>query len=131
MYTYEQRLDVVKLYIKLGNKASQVKRVLGYPSKKYIRQWYLQYSKEGDLPHNYQRPFKYSEQKKLAAIDHYMSHGRCISFTVKTLGYPCKPVFKSWLVEYKEIIFDKNINNTASTNTVTLEEKRQSVAERK
>ena len=49
MYTYEERIKAVKLYFKLGNKSSEGKRILGYPTKKYVRRWYLRYMEEGDL----------------------------------------------------------------------------------
>lgn len=103
MYSYEQRMAAVKLYIKLEHRASEVKRMLGYPSKKYIRQWYLIFKKEGDLPKTYKRPAFYSQEQKTIAIEHYFSHGQCATFTMKKLGYPCRQVLSLWISETDKI----------------------------
>lgn len=91
MYSYEDRIRAVKLYIKLGKRLRATIRQLGYPSKNGLLKWYREYEQGHDLPVGYvrHRP-KYSGQQKNAAVDHYLSHDRCMSGTVKALGYPCR-----------------------------------------
>jgi transposase-like protein len=55
MYSYDDRIRAVNLYIKLGKRAATTIRLLGYPSQKYLRQWYLIYQETGDLPRGYNR----------------------------------------------------------------------------
>ena len=101
MYSYEDRIKAVKLYIKLGKRAATTVRILGYPSQKYLRQWYLIYNETGDLPKNYKRTPKYSVVQKQEALKHYFEHGECFTFTQSVLGYPCAHVFNDWLKQYK------------------------------
>ena len=45
MYSPEQRLKAIELYIKYGFYAAAVIRELGYPSeRRTLKSWYLQYS---------------------------------------------------------------------------------------
>jgi len=81
MYSYDDRLRAVKLYIKLGKRAATTIRLLGYPSQKYLRQWYLIYQETGDLPRGYNRPPKYTGAQKQKAIEHYVNHGECFAYT--------------------------------------------------
>ena len=45
MYTKEQRIKALKLYIKYGLKAAPVIHELGYPDRKSLPIWYKQYLK--------------------------------------------------------------------------------------
>ena len=49
MYTYEQRMAAVKLYIKYYHKASAVIRELGYPDRRMLVKWFEEYESTGDL----------------------------------------------------------------------------------
>ena len=49
MYSYEERLRAVKLYIKYDHSLSAVIRELGYPSHQALLQWYREYITQGDL----------------------------------------------------------------------------------
>ena len=49
MYSYEERLRAVKLYIKYDHSLSAVIRELGYPSHQALLQWYREYMTQGDL----------------------------------------------------------------------------------
>ena len=40
MYTYEQRMTAVKLYIKYYHKAGAVIRELGYPNRHMLVKWF-------------------------------------------------------------------------------------------
>ena len=99
MYTYEQRLAAVKLYIKYGNRAAPVIRELGYPDRHMLVKWYKEYQETGELHKGLTRSPKYSEEEKRQALQHYLDHGRSITQTVKALGYPSQSTFKLWLNE--------------------------------
>lgn len=50
MYSYEDRIRAVKLYIKLGKRIRATIRQLGYPSKNGLMKWYREYERGHDLP---------------------------------------------------------------------------------
>ena len=89
MYSYEDRIRAVKLFIKLGRRTAATIRQLGYPTKNSLKGWHLEYERRHDLPAGYvrSRPM-YSHEQKTRAVDHYLSHGRCFAATLKALGYP-------------------------------------------
>ena len=67
MYSYEDRIRAVKLFIKLGKCTAATIRQLGFPTRKSLRSWHLEYERCRELPAGYvrSRP-KYShEQKRL------------------------------------------------------------------
>ena len=43
MYSYEDRIRAVELYIRLGNCARATIRQLGYPTKNALNGWYCEY----------------------------------------------------------------------------------------
>jgi len=43
MYSYEDRLRAVLLYIRLGKRVGLTIRQLGYPTKNVLRSWHQQY----------------------------------------------------------------------------------------
>jgi transposase InsO family protein/transposase-like protein len=75
-------------------------RQLGYPTTKALERWYRIYEQSQDLPaaRICSKP-KYSDEQKKAAVDHYLSHGRCLAATVKALGYPVDVTLAAWLDE--------------------------------
>lgn len=99
MFSYEDRIRAVKLYIQLGKRAAATVRILGYPSQKYLRQWYLIFEKAGDLPRAQTRKSRYSAEQKRIAVAHYLEHGQCLAFTRRNLGYPSIDLLKQWLDE--------------------------------
>lgn len=101
MYTYEQRMKAVNLYIKYYHKAAAVIRELGYPNRHVLVQWFKEYEATGDLHQSskLRKKSKYSEEQKQAALQFYQDHGRSITLTVNMLGYPGKSTFKQWLNE--------------------------------
>ena len=50
MYSYEDRLRAVQLYIKLGKRVGLTVRQLGYPTKNALKTWYREYEQRHDLP---------------------------------------------------------------------------------
>lgn len=87
MYSYADRMRAVQLYIKLGKRITPAIRQLGYPTKNSLKDWYREYERHHDLPTCYvRRKPRYSPEQKTVAVEHYLSHGRCLTETGKALG---------------------------------------------
>jgi transposase-like protein len=100
MYSYEDRIRAVELYIKLDKRVRPTIRQLGYPTKNSLKGWYNEYQQKLDLPAGYAgRPAKFSKEQKAAAIKHYLTHDRCIAATMRSLGYPCRGTLTAWVRE--------------------------------
>jgi len=100
VYSYEDRIRAVELYIKLGKRVRPTIHQLGYPTKNSLKGWYSEYQQKLDLPAGYagRRP-KFSQEQKAAAIEHYLTHDRCIAATMRALGYPCRGTLTAWVRE--------------------------------
>ena len=48
MYSYEDRIRAVKLYLKLGKRIAATLRQLGYPTKNSLLSWYREYQEHED-----------------------------------------------------------------------------------
>ena len=84
MYSYEDRMRAVTLYIKLGKRAKATIRQLGYPSKNALKGWYLEYEHHLDLRLGFApRAPKFTQAQKEVAVEHYRTHGRCVSATMR------------------------------------------------
>lgn len=102
MYSYEERLRAVKLYIKYDHSLSAVIRELGYPSHQALLQWYREYITQGDLHAKcvrHRRRCKFTMEKRKAAVAYYQEHGQNLARTVKKLGYPSRATLFNWLKE--------------------------------
>ena len=100
MYSYEDRIRAVKLYIKLGKRTGATIRQLGYPTKNALKSWHREYEQGRDLPLGYALSrSKYSDEQKKVAVEHYLNHDRCLAGTRKALGYPCRDTLAAWLDE--------------------------------
>ena len=100
MYSYEDRIRAVKLYIKLGKRIGATLRQLGYPTKNALKSWHREFEQRQDLPAASVRSWqKYSDEHKQAAVEHYFNHDRCMTGTIKALGYPCRDTFAAWIDE--------------------------------
>ncbi|MEO8014159.1 MAG: IS3 family transposase [Polaromonas sp.] len=98
MYSYEERIQAVKLYIKLGKRTGATIRQLGYPTKNALKSWHREYEQGHDLPVGYARSKpKYSNEQKKVAAQHYLDHGRCLVGTLTALGYPCRDTLAAWV----------------------------------
>lgn len=98
MHSYEDRMRAVALYIKLGKRVQATIRELGYPTKNTLRCWYREYERIQDLPiGSAPRPPKFSDAQKQVALEHYASNGRCISWTMRALGYPGRAMLTAWV----------------------------------
>lgn len=100
MYSYEDRIRAVKLYIKLGKRVGATIRQLGYPTKNALLGWYPDYVQAGELRAGYLRTMqKYSAEQKQVAVQHFLDHDRCIASTLRALGYPCRETLTGWIDE--------------------------------
>ena len=100
MYSYADRLRAVELYIRLGKRLKATIRQLGYPTKNALRGWYREYVENRDLrAQAVARAPKFSEVQKQAALEHYRTHDRCISSTMRALGYPGRGTLTGWVRE--------------------------------
>lgn len=99
MYSYEDRLRAVQLYVKLGKRIGLTIRQLGYPTKNALKTWYREYEQSHELRAGYTRPAKFSQAEKERAVEHCLEHGRSIAATIKALGYPCRSLLSAWLQE--------------------------------
>ena len=99
MYSYADRLRAVELYLRLGNRLNSTIRQLGYPRKNALRGWYREYVRHLDLRvQAVVRAPKYSEAQRQAALEHFRTHDRCISATIRALGYPGRGTLTAWFV---------------------------------
>lgn len=64
-----------------------------------LRKWYNEYIKNKELHKTQRRRPKYSEEEIQATVKYYSENGKCISRTIKELGYPCRPYLHQWLKE--------------------------------
>lgn len=100
MYSYEDRIRAVKLYIKLGKHTGATIRQLGYPTKNSLKSWHEEYERCLDLSRYYVlSKLKYSLAQREKAVGHYLDHGRCIASTIKALGYPARDSLRAWIHE--------------------------------
>jgi len=99
MYSYEDRLRAVRLYIKLGKRVRAAIRQLGYPTKNALKSWHREYEQHLDLRAGYARLPKFSQAQKERVVEHYLEHGHCLAVTIKALGYPSRAVLRAWLQE--------------------------------
>lgn len=100
MFSYEDRIRAVRLYIKLGKRLGATIRQLGYPTKNSLIGWYREYEQGRDLQVGYTRSeFKYSAVQQQIAVQHYIDHDRCIASTMTALGYSCRETLTVWIDE--------------------------------
>jgi transposase InsO family protein/transposase-like protein len=100
MYSYEERMKAVKLYIKYDLSAAATVRELGYPNANSLRLWYREYQKAGDLHEEFIKHPNFSAEQVASAVEHYLEHGRCIARTCRALGYPSRHTLRGWIDEH-------------------------------
>ena len=88
MYSHEDHIRAVKLYIKLGKRTGPTILQLGYPIKNALKSRHRDYKHSRDLQMGYVRSKqKYSDQQKHAAVQHYVHHDHCIASAMKALRW--------------------------------------------
>src|SRR5699024_348823 len=98
MYTHEEKLKAIKLYLKYESYAAVINE-LEYPSRGSLRNWINEHKQHGDVKKKYTRRSKYSEKQKQMAVNHYLEYGKCYSRTCRMLGYPSRVMLKQWVME--------------------------------
>lgn len=121
-------MQAVQLYIKLGKRVGATIRQLGYPTKNSLKEWYCEYERHHDLPSGYVRtkPW-YSDEQKRIAVEHYLSHGRCLAQTAKTLGYPCRTTLSAWIDEHDPDARRRVVGKAVTTGPRSEQQKRAGV----
>ena len=100
MYSYEERMRAVELYIKLGKRLGATIRELGYPTKNALKGWHREYELRQDLRiRSAPRTPKFSAKQKQVAVEHYAIQGRCVSWTLRALSYPGRATLTAWVRE--------------------------------
>src|ERR1700712_3888291 len=97
MYSYEDRLRAVQLYIKLDKRIGLTIRQLGYPTKNALKSWHREFEQCLDLRAGYVRQPLYSQAEKARAVEHYLENGRCAATTIMALGCPCQASLPAWV----------------------------------
>jgi len=97
MYSYEDRLRAVRLYIKLGKRVGLTIRQLGYPTKNALKGWHREYEQRKDVSAVLVRSSKYTQAQREAAVTHYLENGRSITATIQALGYPSRGLLSVWI----------------------------------
>ena len=102
MYTREERMKAVKLYIKHKKNATPIIRALGYPGRSTLPRWYKIYimeQKTGILHDDLFWLVKYPLEKRKYAVDCCSKNGWNFTKTVREIGYPCDKTLKKWCYE--------------------------------
>lgn len=130
MYSYDDRMRAVQLYLKLGKRTRATIRQLGYPTTKSLKSWHREYEQRHDLRAEYIRSKpKYSAEQKKAAVDHYVSHGRCVAATLRALGYPDRGTLAVWIGELCPDIGKRIVGKAAGSVPISREVKQAAVIE--
>lgn len=99
MYSREEKLKAVELFMKYDMSPTSVIRELGYPVRATLYAWHDEYLKNGgDIPSSGKHR-RYSDEQKRIAVDHFFDHGQCLARTMRTLGYPSQELLAAWIDE--------------------------------
>jgi len=131
VYSLEDRMRAVELYLQYGYSPAAVRRELGYPTKNTVQQWAREFATTGAL-HEWSHPHRprHSEEEKQTAIDYCLEHGRCMRRAVRSLGYPSEARLKEWLDEV--LPERRGLHSTGLSRPkveLTLEQKQATVVE--
>lgn len=99
MFSHEDRVKAVQLFLKYDCSYAAAVRKLGYPSVGALRQWYKEYLVSGELHQEHRKKSKYSEEQKRIAVNHYFEYGQCYARTIRMLGYPNRESLRQWYEE--------------------------------
>ena len=73
-----------------GRRVTPLINELGYPDRHTLYNWVKDYKASGAIPKGGYSKSSYTEERKRAAVEHYLSYGRWQAFTRRELGYPLK-----------------------------------------
>lgn len=74
MYTFEERMKAVQLYIESDFSEETVISELGYPSYSALRYWYSEYKQNGKLHRSSAPKPYYTEAQKARAVEYFSAH---------------------------------------------------------
>ena len=129
MYSLEQRKKAIETFFRFDRSYADTISELGYPNRHSLYNWVKDYERNGEvLPSKWTREPRYPAEKKRAAVDYYLEHGKSIARTIRAMGYPSKQALASWIDELAPD--ERRVRpNTQTRYYVSLEEKIQTVAE--
>lgn len=112
MYSREERIKAIKLYLKYGCSATAVINELGYPCWDTLNTWYKEYLEE-EKTGIIKTPNceKYTKEQKEKAVAHYIEHGRNFCRTVREIGYPNRNFLKEWCDELRPDLCKRRVNS--------------------
>ena len=102
MYSREKRLQAVELYILYERSAAAVIHELGYPDPRMLAKWYkahLEEQETGIIKELNSSYIRYTPEQKRVAVDYYLTRGRNLCRTVRSLGYPSRDLLAQWCKE--------------------------------
>ncbi|MGN1134054.1 MAG: IS3 family transposase [Oscillospiraceae bacterium] len=131
MYTYEQRMKAVQLYIKSDKDFNSVYNELGYPSPNSLLKWYKEFISTGDLKVSAALKPRFTREQIEYALKYYYEHGQKIVATIRAIGYPSRVTLSTWIAENPE--FEKyapdTCNDTKDLIKYSTEQKKEIVIE--
>ena len=107
MYTLEERMKAVELYIQSGFSEGAVIRTLGYPSHTALRYWYKEYLLTGELHEASAPKPHHTEAQKAAAVAYYAANQTSLVQACRALGYPTRYVLRRWILESRPELLEK------------------------
>ena len=101
MFSTEQRAKAIETFIRFGHSYADTIAELGYPNRSTLRLWWREYKSTGEVPRGRgRRRSKYTDDQARAAVDHYLTHGKSLSRTMRALGYPgSRETLAGWVDE--------------------------------
>ena len=101
MFSTEQRRIAIETFIRFGHNYADTIAELGYPHRQTLRNWWYEYRETGEVPQpKREREPKYPEEMRRKAVEHYLSHGKRLSRTMRALGYPkSREMLGAWIDE--------------------------------
>ena len=100
LYSFEERMKAVQLYIKYDMSIATVRRELGYPSRGMLYNWYREYQESGALRNDDTlRHSKFTDEQRKQAVAYYLEHGRSFTRTIRALGFPKRTTLRDWVSE--------------------------------
>lgn len=100
IFTNEEKLKAIELFIQYDFSPGAVITQIGYPAHRSVSyRWYKAYKANGNgFPEKLKRGrSKYTEEQKRIAVDYYLSHGKSLKKTINALGYPGTTCLCEWL----------------------------------
>lgn len=99
MYSREEKLKAVELFIKYDKSPASVIRELGHPCRATLYAWYEEYLANGCRMPSTSAHRRCTEDQKRAAVDRFFGHGGRLARTMRALGYPSQELLAAWIDE--------------------------------